>query len=349
METLRCPQCHAPLRASRFARSAQCTYCGSTVLLDEAAVSAARFRAAHAAWNAGTAARSAVAQVELGQQSWLLGPALRSRPGVTTHALRRVRWPPELAVLESFHGEHPDQRLDRQWQALRALTHVESAGQGPLAARLPQPVARGKVALGAGGELSAMVLRYAARADHDGQQVLALHPRGIDPRAAVWVWRRILETLAYVHGAGWVHGAVRPEHLLFQRGEHGVQLIGWSDASRWSDPGVAARHDPAAASAGADRTPADDVAASARTLFALLGGDAAAADPGARVPAPFAELLRAGAAGRPPSPAATRAARASAGGLAWAFREALGELARALWGPPAFCPIPLPPALPSAW
>jgi primosomal protein N' len=41
-----CPQCNAPLAPHKFARSIVCPYCGATVRLDEASVSAAPFHEA---------------------------------------------------------------------------------------------------------------------------------------------------------------------------------------------------------------------------------------------------------------------------------------------------------------
>jgi serine/threonine protein kinase len=82
----------------------------------------------------------------------------------------------------------------------------------------------------------------------DGKQALVLHhpsgfwgslaalndrfASGIDPRHAVWIWRRMLEVLNFVHGHGWCHGDVRPEHCLVHPQDHGVRLIGWASAQK---------------------------------------------------------------------------------------------------------------------
>jgi hypothetical protein len=48
----------------------------------------------------------------------------------------------------------------------------------------------------------------------------------------VWIWRRALATLGFIHDAGWTHGDVSLEHLLVQPRDHGGMLIDWSAATR---------------------------------------------------------------------------------------------------------------------
>lgn len=58
------------------------------------------------------------------------------------------------------------------------------------------------------------------------------YPLGIDPRAAVWMWNRVLDQLSCLEEIGWSHGAIAPEHLLLHPRDHGVALCGWSEAAR---------------------------------------------------------------------------------------------------------------------
>lgn len=58
------------------------------------------------------------------------------------------------------------------------------------------------------------------------------YPRGVDPRAAVWMWNRLLDQLSCLESVGWSHGAIAPEHLLLHPRDHGVALCGWSEAGR---------------------------------------------------------------------------------------------------------------------
>ncbi len=103
---------------------------------------------------------------------------------------------------------------------------------------------------------------------------LAEHfPQGLDPRHVVWIWRRMLDVLRFVHAHGWSHADLRPEHALVHPGDHAVRLIGWGSAQR------------------DERAQAPDLVRSARTAVVLLtGGSGSGAVPDA-VPAPLATLV----------------------------------------------------------
>jgi len=57
--------------------------------------------------------------------------------------------------------------------------------------------------------------------------VRAAYPDGVDPRDVAWMWRRLLVALGFAHGAGVLHGAVLPEHVLIHPGDHGLVLVDW--------------------------------------------------------------------------------------------------------------------------
>ncbi|MDN3353317.1 molecular chaperone DnaJ [Actinomadura sp. DC4] len=58
-------------------------------------------------------------------------------------------------------------------------------------------------------------------------EVRAAYPDGVDPRDVAWMWRRLLVGLGFAHGAGVLHGAVLPEHVLIHPREHGLVLVDW--------------------------------------------------------------------------------------------------------------------------
>lgn len=58
------------------------------------------------------------------------------------------------------------------------------------------------------------------------------YPGGIDARDMAWMIRRAFEGIGWVHYAGFVHGAMLPEHVLVHPLEHGARLVGWSYAVR---------------------------------------------------------------------------------------------------------------------
>ncbi len=58
--------------------------------------------------------------------------------------------------------------------------------------------------------------------------VMAAYPRGIDYRDAVWMFKRCLAGLWYVHLKKFVvHGAVLPTHLLVHPTGHGAKIVDW--------------------------------------------------------------------------------------------------------------------------
>lgn len=67
---------------------------------------------------------------------------------------------------------------------------------------------------------------------HALEDVRRAYPNGVDPRASVWIWKRLLELLGWVHRAGYTHGAVIPHHLILHAKDHGVVLAGWSSVVR---------------------------------------------------------------------------------------------------------------------
>src|SRR5690606_29130924 len=154
---------------------------------------------------------------------------------------------------------------------------------------------------------------------HTFDDVARAHPTGVGAGHAVWLWKRILELLGWVHASGWVHGAVLPEHLLVHARDHGVVLVGWSRAVRSGAPlpafteGARSSY-PAAVWNGAPATAATDVTMSARAMQRVIAGPLATG--GSDVPRPIRDLVDAHAADEPP----TRGA--------WALRDRLDEIAR---------------------
>ena len=67
-------------------------------------------------------------------------------------------------------------------------------------------------------------------------QVRAAFPRGVDPRDAAWMWRRLLVAIGAAHRAGVIHDAVLPEHVLIHPAEHGLVLVDWCYSGRPGDP-----------------------------------------------------------------------------------------------------------------
>jgi hypothetical protein len=348
---LKCPQCNAPLPpVGRFARSVVCPFCSTTVLLDEQAISVARFRAAFKDWNS-PASHGFSSWISIGARAgeshWALGEIVGRGEISDVYAAQRARWPTERALVKVLRnpGSRRDAAsFDHEREVLAALQGSRTAGYETFVLRLPQPIAHGEVSAGtsetSGGALAssrALVLRWAEGYVHTFEDAARAYPGGIEPRASIWIWRRILETLSFLHGAGYVHGAVLPPHLLVETGEHGVRLVGFRAADHPGAPlaEVSPRFErfyPRELLKSRQLSPAADLAMSARAVAALLGGDPASGEVPRAVPAPLAaEIAR-----------AADFNRADELGGAWALRERLGAIAHEVFGPPAFCPLVLP-------
>jgi hypothetical protein len=331
-KALLCPQCSAPLKPHPFARTITCSYCGAVVRLDGSTVSAERFHQAYQAWNAPQGGET----VSLGERHWTLDSLLAHGAGADVYAGRRARWPTELVLLKIARDEHGRARLENEWKALEQLNARSPEAAQKFTAQIPQPVLHGAMDGGAFSGRWLSVFRRAGGFKHTFTAVRQAYPQGIEPRASIWVWRRMLEILALLHQAGLAHGGLTPENLLVQTGEHGVRLVGFGSAgdleSPWAGlPAEAADFAPQPAKNWQRLSPALDIVMSARCVAALLGGRPDGSGLPGQVPPALARLV-----------AETAAAPAPAGMDAWNLRTRLGELAGTLYGAPQFIPIRMP-------
>jgi hypothetical protein len=333
----KCPQCNAPLSPSRFARSVVCAYCGATVTIDETTVSAAAYRQAFAAWNA-PRTHGFSAWLAVGETRWSPGELLAEGETTNVYAARRARWPTERALVKVLRDEKDRPLLEHEWTVLAELQAGAAESAAAMLARIPEPIVHGEVTDGMYTGAHVSVFRWASGFRHTLEAFQRAYPAGVDPRASIWVWRRILEILAFLHKQGFAHGAVLPPHLLVEDDEHGMRLVGFSAADRTGSRRPVVRERwaafyPEPRSGTGTLGPELDVVMSARCLAALLGGDARTGEVPAAVPGPLAALV---------GETAADGHAARAGADAWALREALGQVAREVFGPPQFCPLAMP-------
>lgn len=192
------------------------------------------------------------------------------------------------------------------------LQHLDLEGAGPHYSRLlPEVIAQGAVEGSPGKQ--ALVLRHPS--GYWGS-LGSLHERfasGIDPRHSVWIWRRMLDVLNFIHERGWSHGDVRPEHALVHPQDHGVRLIGWSSA------GKGAREEDKVA----------DLCRSACVVRVLLCGASGSGTMPGGVPTGLAQLV---------TKASTDRDFCHSQGAA-GLDAALRVEAKVAFGPPAFLPL----------
>jgi hypothetical protein len=163
---------------------------------------AERFHQAYQAWNAPQGGET----VSLGERHWTLDSLWRMGPGrMCTPAGARVGRP-SWVLLKIARDEHGRARLENEWKALEQLNARSPEAAQKFTAQIPQPVLHGAMDGGAFSGRWLSVFRRASGFKHTFAAVRLAYPQGIEPRASIGVWRRMLEILALLHQAGLAHG-----------------------------------------------------------------------------------------------------------------------------------------------
>jgi hypothetical protein len=331
---LKCPGCGAPLSARRFQQEVVCSFCKARVTIDPSVVHASRYRDALMQWRAGGAPAPG-ARVTVGDTRLRLVALLAHGEISEVHVAERDVWPTERLLLKVARRASDRPLLDAEREVLLRLQGSRAKGAEVFTELLPRPVLWGEFLRAGESPRPAVGLRWLPGFRFSLRDARRSLPEGVPPEASVWIWRRLLEALAFLHDSGVVHGSVLPRHLLVQDGDHGLRLVGYSCAGA---PGEGRRlvvqEDAAlytrAASEGGPLAAADDVRMSARAVGFALGGDGPELTLPSAVPEELARLVRetADEARTPPDP--------------WALRQRVGELGKRLFGGPHFRPLALP-------
>ncbi len=332
-----CPQCNAPLSPGRFARSVTCSYCGTTIQLDSSSVSAERFHEAFRVWNS-PETYQITSWISLGDRNWAVNQQIAQGEISDVYTGRLARWPTELAILKILRDDKDIDRFDNEWVAIQALHRSEARGADGFTTLLPQPVSHGEISPGQLAGKRVSIFRRISGFKHTLEDVIRTYPQGIPPRASIWMWRRILEVLSFVHTSGMAHGAVIPPHLLIQENEHGMRLVGYGCSGKTGQKLRSIARDfepfyPRSTRSQLILTPQLDLIMSARCISAALGGDPASTSFPDAVPSQLVDIVQRLAHSDPTS---------APGEDAWSVREELGRLADQVFGPPRFIPIVMP-------
>jgi serine/threonine protein kinase len=290
-------------------KSVKCGFCGALIAKTESTVTRDSFRQALQRARQDTASLDAVV---VGGSRYHLMEKLGAGEISQVYLARRVDAQPLLATVKLSSTSQAAARYAREAQALRELQLLDADGAGAYFSRLlPEVISQGVVE---GDEhKQALVLRHFVGF---WGSLAALNERfatGLDPRHAVWIWRRMLEALNFVHRHGWSHGDIRPEHALIDPKDHGVRLIGWASSKNGSR--------------ASDR--AADLSRSARIVQVLLCGGDGSGDLPESVPAGLGKLVQRGANDR------DFCQSQGADGLDGLLRAEAKEA----FGPPAFVPL----------
>ncbi|RYD38603.1 MAG: protein kinase family protein [Verrucomicrobiaceae bacterium] len=252
---LTCPQCSAPLPRVALWRSVKCAACGSLITKTESVVERATFR--RTLERAKKEAASVGGTISCAGQQYRLLKLLGTGDGSGVHLGRSTGVFPFLATLKISTNPIATAGHEKEAAVLNGLRAPLLGAASLYAARcLPEVIACGKVA-GDGGR-HALVLRHPHGYWGSLAGLAARFPGGVDPRHCVWIWRRMLDSLHFVHSLGWTHGDLRPEHALVNPKDHAIRLIGFGSAHQNADA----------------REKAADLRRSARIILALAGNTA---------------------------------------------------------------------------
>lgn len=203
-----------------------CGFCKNDVVIDRFSVKASDYRERFAEY-LGSASDGACVVEEIAYR--LLGRLAIGHSTDVFLAERATRLT-ERVVVKLLRASEDETLLQNEQRVLSALADSREQGAAYFTTLLPQRVAYGRVS---GTELArvAAVFREPIGFAHTLADVARVHRQALDPRHAVWIGRRILELLSFLHRSGFVHRAVLPEHILIDAREHGARLVGFSSAA----------------------------------------------------------------------------------------------------------------------
>jgi serine/threonine protein kinase len=164
-------------------------------------------------------------------------------------------------------------------------------------------------------------------------EVKRQYPRGVPARAMLWMFKRLLAVLGYVHQAGVVHGAAIPSHLMINPDNHGLILVDWSCAVDWQKKerlkAVSADYEhfyPSEVFAKELISPATDIYLAAKTMIYIVGGEPATNEIPLTVPREVRLFLK----------SCLFKEKELRPTDAWDLYQDLLELMRKIYGPPRF-------------
>lgn len=177
--------------------------------------------------------------------------------------------PDERVAIKVAHERNDNSLLLDEARTLRLFESTRAAQLK----QLPRILDQFQTADGRAG----LVLRHIE--GHDLHAIHRRYPQGVDPRHAVWIFRRLLSVIGFAHSQGVIHGNIEPTHILVSAPDHNASLIDWSYAivnpsrsgqgfkvhnPEYSAPEVAERKPP---------IPASDLYSLGKCMIFLLGGD----------------------------------------------------------------------------
>lgn len=168
--------------------------------------------------------------------------------------------------------------------------------------------------------------------------VMREYPEGVDFKTAIWIWKRMLMILDWVHANRLVHGAVLPDHVLLDVPNHNARLLDWGYAEPFGHPlkAISAANRafyPTEVLSGSPLDPRVDIAMMTRCVIAILGGNPAGKILPSSVPDAFRSWML---------EQAGYESLQTVCDDAYALHERVSATAKQVFGPPAFHALSMP-------
>ena len=226
-KALQCPQCSGALPRVALWKWVECPWCHTTVTLGEETVRRKDFLDA---WlrlcELQRNARSG-RQLQTDTHTYSRVHSIFTRTGLEVCAADRETTYPQRVVLHVASDAVTSARLLRSWSVHQHFQADSGTSAAMLRLRMPRAWA---LESDSTQHRSVLVSHYPRLFEGTLADVLVAAPSGIDAGHAVWLWRRVLGALRYLHECGWVHAQVAPEHVLINSRDHLCLLLGWSQA-----------------------------------------------------------------------------------------------------------------------
>lgn len=124
-------------------------------------------------------------------------------------------------VLKIARDAADNDLMDAELSCLRSLSHAS-----PESYRRYVPTVLDHFE-GSGRRVNVLV---PAKYHYSLAQIKSMMPGNIPFRHIVWMMNRLLSCIGFVERAGWVHGGITPDHILYEPKGHGMMLVGWCSA-----------------------------------------------------------------------------------------------------------------------
>lgn len=323
---LECPRCGAALPRRAALVRVTCEYCKSEVVFDRLPVRASDYRRMLEAYESGEHADVTLAGFRLR----LLGRLAVGHSSDVFLAMRATRITERL-LLKVLRSAEDEALLRNEQSVLGKLEASPERGTPYFTSLVPQRAFWGLLEGSGFSRPFAAAFRQPPGFAHTLAELRQRFPGGVDPRHAIWIWRRALELVDWLHRSGIVHGALLPAHMVLDAREHSVGLVGFSCAGAAGTPLAAAdpresAFYPASSAPKPTLSAAADLAMLARCIVHALGGEPTRVP--SHVPAPLARLLAEHVTG-------------NAAVAPLELSRKVSEVARDCFGPPQFVKLDL--------